>query len=416
MLSNITPELLTGRKVIQDSLKSIISSFDDELLQSCYSALAFDQERTLILTNVQVFLSLDELNPTKRSILRLLFNHAIDSERMAPEGFITCIRFVRDELRFEIYGEQHLSLKVLSDTVSSSRANIPTLEDFEWLVDRNVRDLTIRSMLKEAMQLSGFRGSINVQKTHLKPSIELVEGYKFDIPAVLGTRGSVENCKTVIIDGFVETVSEVHHLFTYANESGENVLLVTKGLSDDVVSTIKANLEKNRFNLYPYVVTIDIDSVNILNDLAAVTGSEVVSSVKGQLISSIDLSSLNSVKRIDLEPHGFTIVDHSRKSAVDSHRAMLLNMKGDEHSRELRALRAMKLHARKAIVRLDDDVRVNATMIELDRILRGYVSLLDHGTLNVHGQKWLTSTVVAGTLFAKRFLDTIGSLGAIVSV
>lgn len=122
------------------------------------------------------------------------------------------------------------------------------------------------------------------------PSLDFFKSLKSD-------RVSVNYPKLIFIDGIVESVAECHKIFQDSNESLTPYLVFARGFSGDIITTSVVNFQRNTAQVIPIEVPYDEVGCNALVDLATGFGSDVVSSLKGELISSLDLSQCPKIEK-----------------------------------------------------------------------------------------------------------------------
>lgn len=134
-----------------------------------------------------------------------------------------------------------------------------------------------------------------------KMYVEMTSGHRFELKCLIaGTKSGnkVKNVRIACIDGFIENVSELHVLFSQLSESHLTCFVFCRGMSNDVLHTIKVNNDRGSLRIKPYLVPYDIENVNVLVDLAVISGTDVTSSLKGDLISTIDLTRTGHVDEV----------------------------------------------------------------------------------------------------------------------
>ena len=145
----------------------------------------------------------------------------------------------------------------------------------------------LSSVLLEAIKLGGIESKIVCEPTkNSKTSIELKNGYNFTInPFDLfynqKGRWDREKVKCLIVDGFVENISEIDHLLTESNKTKNPMIIFANGFNDDVIQTLKFNFERETLDIFPVKIDIELDSINTINDIAVVCGGDIISSLKG---------------------------------------------------------------------------------------------------------------------------------------
>lgn len=246
--------------------------------------------RDFIISNMRVHLSLDSSSKTKRKLqhfasvkpspnIRSEYEHllstAIAAEKACPGSGLAFLELITN---CEISVEEPLVINRKDIDTALLRLNL----------NKEVLDI-----LRVVVEYSSRTSTITIKKSIRESYVEISEGYNFHVHAQLhAPPTTLEKAGVACIDGYVESVSELHHLFVGLSESKTPCLLFTRGLSDDVLNTIKVNNDRKTMLVFPYLVPYDLDSVNVLVDLAVTSGTDVISSTKGQLISSLTCDQL----------------------------------------------------------------------------------------------------------------------------
>src|SRR5574343_71568 len=127
-------------------------------------------------------------------------------------------------------------------------------------------------MLDRAIELAGFCGRIIVERALNEPSIERCSGYSFNVRPAIDVTGKFKLARIACIDGYIESVSELHYMLEQASETKEPCIMFARGMADDVKHTLKVNFDRASLKVVPIVVPFDLDGINTLNDLSIVTG------------------------------------------------------------------------------------------------------------------------------------------------
>ena len=109
----------------------------------------------------------------------------------------------------------------------------------------------------------------------------------------------LRDARIACIDGYVESVSELHLLLEELSEAKVPCFLFVRGMSEDVLHTIKTNNDRKTLMVFPYIVPFDLDSVNTIVDIAVSAGTDVLSNLKSDKIQ-ISLGDANSSAVITL--------------------------------------------------------------------------------------------------------------------
>ena len=137
-------------------------------------------------------------------------------------------------------------------------------------------------------------------------------------------KDSIKNYRFVIINGYIESVSEIHHLLYRANETKEPYVVFCYGMSEEVKQTVIKNNSMGRLRVYPVCLdSNDENTLNILNDFAVIQGGTVVSSDLGQTISQEIRKDLSVSKEIKFLPGKLIIKSNVDKVTIDTHKEFL---------------------------------------------------------------------------------------------
>lgn len=364
----------------------------------------------VFITKMQSLYNLKFDSKLHSILYETLLKGAIESELISPGGF---------ELFFELFTTNQF------DDVNESSYNLtnPKIDDIDWLINKYLPKLnhnSLGAMILDSLKLAGFGGHIVIEKSKSpKPSIELVKGYVFNLSPAFRLPKAIkyDNSYVVCIDGYVESVSEIHHLLQQANESKSTIILFARGLADDVIQTLKINHVRGTLNVIPVIVPFDLEGVNQLVDIAIVCNTDVVSTIKGDLISSLQLENLSTVDSCMITTGKIIFQDRQSVKNVAIH---LLNLrKKRETVIEDVALildkRIKSLFSSQVIIRLLDDVDYVVNSQIIDYCLRAYSSLLRMGLTNFNGNKELTATVIGSTKTFISYRSQLLSLGAVVT-
>jgi len=405
---------------IEIALRSVIVRLADVSKNTGDTTLVEIKGKPVIHTRLQTLFNLKFETSIENSIYELIVTHAIAAEHLGPGGFDLTLGRLLEALSSDLNQSINQKQKTLSRAILSEGTNYPLVSDIEWLIKTysTTSNMKLNSMLNSALTLAGFGGRIIIEKTSsLTPSIELVRGYTFDQVPAFNTNLRLKNPRVICVDGYVEAVSEIHHLLQAASETKEPFVLFVRGLSNDVKQTLKVNLDRGSVIMIPVIVPFDLAGINTLNDIAIVSGTDVVSSTKGELISSVKFADIKRVDEVVVYPSKVVISNTSSWLSVNSHvrtlRARRSNEKIEDVCHMLDA-RIRTLSPNHVIIRLPDDKDYVTSSQTIDYVLRAVKSLIDHGSVFIDGKKTLAATYVAADVHSKRCVETLSSLGAMV--
>lgn len=294
-------------------------------IQACYgdraaSLGALDLKRLLFEITKDRNYPKCEVSSVVHSLIVSMFH---DAEAKSPiAGLISILLFTdmvlntqRNKIENSVYDQL-------------SRSSFASYEEWSNIIDSFTSlDSYSRDIFTVSLHLGGACTKIQIKKDTSKETIvESVYGHALRLGMHAGMVKSVggywkaSNCSICLVDGIVENVGEIHHLLEFFNKSKTPLLIAARGFSDDVISTLSTNMARKTLNCMPFVVGVNEKSVNTLADMAVLCGCDVVSSLKGELISSIDPLSLTTVGSISHNIGSLTITCDSNMHAVSLHK------------------------------------------------------------------------------------------------
>jgi|TARA_R110000744_G_scaffold25116_4_gene62415 hypothetical protein len=182
-----------------------------------------------------------------------------------------------------------------------------------------------KNIIKWLIENSSPDREIDIQESYIKDiEISVRDDTFFNIAYDCDFLGSnkeviMKNYRFIIIDGFLESIGEIHHLLHYAAESKEPHVIFCFGMSEEVKSVIIENNTRGITKIFPISMTFDESSINILNDIALIHDSEIISALKGQTISQEMRKSLSIGKSISITRNGFSVDPVADETKIKCH-------------------------------------------------------------------------------------------------
>lgn len=340
----------------------------------------------------------------ERTLYMLLFHAAYQSELLSSGSAYLTIRFANEFIEELLKEPDLMNLNEVELTESFERLigvykeNIRELS--ESIKENSLRDQlekicddpVLSTAIWEALRVSGLEGKIHVEDGTLSNYvIEQKSGYYFDILKpfrfMLPQNGVWEapGVKVMLVDGILEKVSEIDKILNGAMNTGIPVLLIAHGFSEEVISTIKVNVDYKKLNVMPVRLAPDLESLNVINDIAVVSGGDIVSTLKGQMVCFTEFDSLPIVERVRLSQRELSIENAKTRRAVSDHLRMLLEKRQSNQTvsdlSDLVDKRIQGLISASVVLRLPNmaDAKRDSTKVKIDIALRTAKTLLSYG-------------------------------------
>jgi chaperonin GroEL len=181
------------------------------------------------------------------------------------------------------------------------------------------RDATIGALLGEAVEKVGEDGVITVEESStLATELEITEGVQFDkgyLSAHFATnpeeqRAILENAYVLLHREKISALADLLPVLEKVVEAKRPLLIIAEDVDGEALSTLVVNaLRKTIIAVAVKAPFFGDRRKAFLDDLAVVTGGQVVSSEVGLKLSEIGLDTLGSARRIEVTKDVTTIVD-----------------------------------------------------------------------------------------------------------
>jgi len=332
---------------VDKKLISYVSDLDE------YVNLLFDGKSTIAYTGGVIGLAPIDilrmtgecpLSNTNDILLRnVLINSIITSEnKWSCSGVITVLAFL-EMSKYLIKRKKLRNNETLNDIdVIISRLSKQTRRCSSsqalTICENIMKDDLSSHAVKKTVQMSGADGQIHfVQRDSPSSYIRVKSGYKFlkcDIPEIFQKEYSNlpwirSNPKVLIIDGIVESIGSIHNILDASIKDHDSCVIIARGFGGDVENTLAVNMSYGRLNVFPIAVQSDEIGANQLFDIAAVCNADVVSSLKGDVISCKTFEDLVSIDEIEITDRGVTIYNDTTKTLVAKRRSSLKKKLGN---------------------------------------------------------------------------------------
>ena len=193
------------------------------------------------------------------------------------------------------------------------------------LIDKVAGDVVVATTVKEAIRLAGIEGNIVVEENEqTNVSVELQFGYNFKVNPYRGFIPQFgtwlrNNVKVLLVDGMIEKVSELDKILSKSYQTKVPLLMLAQGYSEEVIATLHSNNSRGTFDILPVRLEGNLDSLNMLGDIAVVCGTDVVSTLKGEMLCFVDYDNLPLVEKISLTSDVLTVNNTKSRGSVISH-------------------------------------------------------------------------------------------------
>jgi hypothetical protein len=341
-----------------------------EIIENSKSSISFEKEKVFFKTDIQACIDYRFKDSLEESIKKIIIDHAFKAEQLSPGSFKETI-LVSNSLFDGIKNECDIRFSYH-----------PKLEDLKKIIDLFSTNKTVSNLCYEAISLSGFGGKISIEKSlNSETSIELIDGYSFKHDNLGIHPIKIKKPRIICVDGYIESVSEANLLFEGAVQLKHPLILICRGMSDEVLQTIKVNRDRKTMFIYPIKIPFDLQGINTISDISTVIGSNPVSCNLGNLISSTKIDDSVEIDEVFITGNSLIIKNSKTRKNVNSHIKSLIEKRNSSNAdlEELLTFRIKSLSNNCVIIRLPNDSKYVSTSQSIDYVLRSVKSMLDYG-------------------------------------
>ena len=234
---------------------------------------------------------------------------------------------VHDGLKQVTAGANPMSLKrgidqavhAVTDKLVDMAREVNGKEEIAHVATISSQDAEIGGMIADAFDKVGKDGVISVEESSTTAmEMDFTEGMQFDkgyispyfVTDADRMEAVLEDARILLVQGKISAVSEILPLLEKVVQSGKQLLIIAEDVEGEALSTLVVNRIRGTFTSCAVKAPAFGDRRKaILQDIAILTGAQVVSPEVGLKLDQVDLDVLGSARRIVVTKDNTTIVD-----------------------------------------------------------------------------------------------------------
>ena len=205
------------------------------------------------------------------------------------------------------------------DELKSMSINVKEREKIAQVAAISANDRAVGELIAEAMEKVGEEGVITVEDSQtVGTTLELVEGLQFDkgyVSPYMMTdpermEAHLEDAYILINDGKINSVKDMVPILEKVVQTGKPLLIIAEDVEGEALATLVVNKLRGTMQ----VVAVKAPGFGdrrkaMLQDIAIVTGGQVISEEIGIKLENADLAMLGKAKKIRITKEETTIVE-----------------------------------------------------------------------------------------------------------
>jgi chaperonin GroEL len=203
-------------------------------------------------------------------------------------------------------------------------------------------DKTIGDIIAEAMEKVGKEGVITVEEAKaMETSLETVEGMQFDrgylspyfVTDSERMEATLENALILIHDKKISNMKDLLPVLEGSAKSGRPLLIIAEDIEGEALATLVVNKLRGVLNVAAVKAPGFGDRRKaMLEDIAILTGGQVISEEVGFKLDQTTLDMLGQAKRVTIDKDNTTIIDGNGKEEAIQGRVKMIRAQAEESS------------------------------------------------------------------------------------
>ncbi|MFC8915877.1 chaperonin GroEL [Streptomyces sp. WAC05374] len=391
---------------------------------------------TITNDGVSIAKEIELEDPYEKIGAELVKEVAKKTDDVAGDGTTTATvlaqALVREGLRNVAAGANPMALKrgietaveAVSGALLEQAKDVETKEQIASTASISAADTQIGELIAEAMDKVGKEGVITVEESQtFGLELELTEGMRFDkgyISAYFATdmermEASLDDPYILIVNSKISAVKDLLPLLEKVMQSGKPLLIIAEDVEGEALSTLVVNKIRGTFKSVAVKAPGFGDRRKaMLNDIAILTGGQVISEEVGLKLENAGLDLLGRARKVVITKDETTIVDGAGDSdqvagRVNQIRAEIENSDSD-YDREKLQERLAKLAGGVAVIKAGaaTEVELKERKHRIEDAVRNAKAAVEEGIVAGGG----VALLQASSVFEKLELDGDEATGA----
>ncbi len=230
------------------------------------------------------------------------------------------------------------------EAIASMSSKVESKERIANVAAISAGDAEVGAMVADAMEKVSNDGVITIEESKtMKTELDLVEGMQFDrgyISAYMATdmekmEAVLENPYILITDKKISNIQDLLPVLEQIVQSGARLLIVAEDIEGEALTTLIVNKLRGTFN----VVAVKAPGYGdrrkaMLEDIAILTGGQVISEELGLDLKETTLAQLGRAKSVKVQKENTVIVDGMGDKAAIAARVAQIKTQIEETTSE----------------------------------------------------------------------------------
>ena len=297
--------------------------------------------------------------------------------------------------------------KAAVEAIKNMSQSVEGKKHIAMVASISAADEEVGAMIADAMEEVSNDGVITVEESKtMDTELELVEGMQFDrgyLSAYMATDmekmvASLDNPYILITDKKISNIQDILPLLEQIVQMGAKLLIIAEDVEGEALTTLIVNKLRGTFN----VVAVKAPGFGdrrkeMLADIAALTGGQVISSELGLELKEATVDMLGRAKTVNVTKENTTIVDGAgKKEDIEARVAQIraaLEETTSEFDKEKLQERLAKLAGGVAVIKVGaaTEVALKEKKLRMEDALAATRAAVEEGIISGGGSAYIHS-------------------------
>ncbi len=306
------------------------------------------------------------------------------------------------------------AVEAVSEELLKNAREIESKDEIAQVASLSAQDEEIGSTIADAFDKVGKDGVITVEESSTASTeLEFTEGMQFDkgyispyfVSDPERMESVVEDAYVLINQGKISAIADVLPILEKVVKAGKPLLVIAEDIDGEALSTLVVNKMRGTFN----VVAVKAPGFGdrrkaMLQDIATLTGGQVVAEEVGLKLDQVDLDTLGMARRVVVTKDSTTIIDgagdHEEVSARVNQIKQEIDRTDSDWDREKLQERLAKLAGGVCVIKVGahTEVELKEKKHRIEDAISATRAAIEEGIVAGGGSALIQAVKVIGTL------------------
>jgi len=275
-------------------------------------------------------------------------------------------------------------------------------------------DDEIGNLISDAMEKVGYNGVITVEDSKtMDTSLEVVEGMQFDrgfVSPYMATDTEKMICEfddpyILITDKKINSMKQIVPVLEKVASEGRSLLIIAEDVDGDAQAALILNIIRGALKVCAVKAPgFGNDRKEMLEDIAVLTGGQLISEEKGLKLEELDYHMLGNTRKVTVDNHKTIIVEGRGDKTKINERVKIIeaqiNIEDSDYRKTELKKRQAKLRGGVAVIKVGaaTETELKEKRMRIDDALNATKAAVEEGVVTGGGVSLFCATATLDTL------------------